>query len=89
MEPNINNYIFINWLYLSQKKIIFEFFLIKEIYRMIAVFLVIIFSIAASLESAAYGFYEISSNKNKLGGIILLILSLIGLFFPTLIYLSK
>ena len=56
---------------------------------MIAVFLVIIFSIASSLESAAYGFYEISSNKNKLGGIILLILSLIGLFFPTLIYLSK
>ena len=56
---------------------------------MIAVFLVIIFSIAASLESAAYGFYEISSNKNKLGGIILLILSLIGLFFPTLIYLSR
>ncbi len=56
---------------------------------MIAVFLVIIFSIAASLESAVYGIYEINLNKNKLGGIILLILSLIGLFFPILIYLSR
>ena len=56
---------------------------------MIAVFLIIIFSIAASLESAAYGIYEINLNKNKVGGIILLVLSVIGLFFPILIYLSK
>lgn len=56
---------------------------------MIAVFLIIIFSIAASLESAAYGIYEINLNKNKVGGIILLVLSVIGLFFPILIYLSR
>ncbi len=56
---------------------------------MIAVFLIIIFSIAASLESAAYGIYEINLNKNKAGGIILLVLSVIGLFFPILIYLSR
>ena len=47
-----------------------------------------LFSLAACLESTAYAFYEIKINKNKSAGIILIILSLIGLIFPIIMYLK-
>ncbi len=56
---------------------------------MIAVFLIIIFSITACLESTAYAIYEINVNKNRPGGIILILLSIIGLFLPVSVYLLK
>lgn len=49
--------------------------------------LAVLFSIAVCIESTAYGIYEIKINKNKPGGIILIILSLIGLVFPIFMYL--
>ncbi len=42
--------------------------------------LIIIFSIAAALESAAYGFYEWQVNKNKVGGTFVIILSILRTF---------
>ncbi len=51
--------------------------------------LLIIFSISACLESASYGLYEIYSNNNKVGGIILIILSAIALFVPIIVYSMK
>lgn len=51
--------------------------------------LLIIFSISACLESASYGLYEIYSNNNKAGGIILIVLSVIALFVPTIVYSMK
>ena len=56
---------------------------------MIAIILIILFSVTASLESASYGLYEITANKNKVGGIILIVLSLVGVFLPILFYLQK
>ena len=47
-----------------------------------------LFTITMCLESIAYAFYEIKVNKNKSAGIVLVILSLIGLVFPIVIYLS-
>ena len=51
---------------------------------MVTLILVILLSVFASIESAAYGVYEIKINKNKAGGIILILLSIIGLIFPTI-----
>lgn len=46
------------------------------------------FSIAMCLESGAYAIYEIMINKNKLGGIVLILLSLFGLVFPIIMYVK-
>ena len=51
--------------------------------------LVILFSIFASIQSFAYSIYEMKVNKNKPGGITLMVLSLIGLVFPIAIYLVR
>ena len=53
---------------------------------MITLILVIIFVLAATFESISYGYYEIKINKNKLGGITLIVLSLIGLVFSFIMY---
>lgn len=47
-----------------------------------------IFTITMCIESIAYAFYEMKVNKNKSSGIVLVILSLIGLVFPIVVYLS-
>ena len=47
-----------------------------------------LFAITMCLESIAYAFYEIKVNKHKSSGIVLIILSLIGLVFPIVVYLS-
>lgn len=47
-----------------------------------------LFTVTMCLESIAYAFYEIKVNKNKSSGIVLVILSLIGLVFPIVVYLS-
>lgn len=51
--------------------------------------LVTLFSIAACVESIAYAIYEIKVNKNKSGGIVLIVLSLIALVFTIYIYLNS
>ena len=48
-----------------------------------------LFSLAVCIESAFYAVYEIKVNKNKSGGIVLIILSLIGLVFPITMYLKS
>lgn len=50
--------------------------------------LVALFVITMCVESIAYAFYEIKVNKNKSAGMVLAILSLIGLVFPIVVYLS-
>ncbi len=50
--------------------------------------LVILFIIATCVESIAYAVYEIKINKNKPGGIVLILLSLIGLVFPIVVYIQ-
>lgn len=48
--------------------------------------LAVLFSIVSCFESTAYAIYEIKVNKNKPAGVILIILSLIGLVFPIYMY---
>jgi len=48
-----------------------------------------LFSIVACFESTLYAIYEIKINKNKAGGIVLIVLSLIGLVFPIILYLNN
>ncbi len=50
--------------------------------------LVILFVITMCIETICYAFYEIKVNKNKSAGMVLIILSLIGLVFPITVYLS-
>lgn len=50
--------------------------------------LVALFAITMCIESIAYAFYEIKVNKNNSSGIVLIMLSLIGLVFPIVVYLS-
>lgn len=47
-----------------------------------------LFTVTMCIESIAYAFYEMKVNKNKSSGIVLVILSLIGLVFPIVVYLS-
>lgn len=47
-----------------------------------------LFTITMCIESIAYAFYEMKVNKNKSSGMVLVILSLIGLVFPIVVYLS-
>ncbi len=47
-----------------------------------------LFSIAACIESAAYGVYELKINKNKPAGIVLIVLSIVGIIFPIGMYLT-
>lgn len=47
-----------------------------------------LFSLAVCIESTAYAIYEIKLNKNKPAGIVVIILSLIGLIFPIIMYLN-
>ena len=48
--------------------------------------LVVLFSIAACVESTAYAIYEMMINKNKPAGIVLIVLSLVGVVFPVFMY---
>lgn len=50
--------------------------------------LAILFCFIACLESTAYGIYEIKVNKNKAAGFLIILLSIIGVFFPITIYLK-
>lgn len=50
--------------------------------------LITLFTIVAWLEGTAYAIYEIKINKNKLAGIVLIVVSLIGLVFPISMYLK-
>ena len=50
--------------------------------------LALLFSLAACIESIAYAIYEININKNKSAGIVLIILSIVGLIFPIIMYLN-
>lgn len=50
--------------------------------------LAFLFSFVACIETAAYAIYEIKINKNKLAGIILIVLSIIGFVFPIAVYLN-
>lgn len=59
-----------------------------DLKNVVTFILVILFAIFASFESASYGLYELRINKNKAGGILLLLLSLIGLVFPIVTYLN-
>ena len=56
---------------------------------MVTTILLILFSISVFIETSAYAIYEITVNKNKLGGIILIVLAVIGLVFPISIHLSS
>jgi len=60
----------------------------KGVNLMATFLLAALFAITMCLESIAYAFYEIKVNKNKSSGIVLIILSLIGLVFPIVVYLS-
>lgn len=51
--------------------------------------LIIIFAIFSCIESIAYGIYEFKVNKNKTAGIVLVVLSLVGVVFPIATYLSN
>ena len=53
---------------------------------MVVGFLVILFALLALVESVSYGFYEIVVNKNKLGGLILIFLTIIGFIFAIIMY---
>lgn len=50
--------------------------------------LTVLFVIATCIESTAYAVYEIKINKNKPGGIVIILLSLIGLVFPIMLYIK-
>lgn len=60
----------------------------KGVYLMATFLLVALFAITMCIESIAYAFYEIKVNKNKSSGIVLIVLSLIGLVFPIVVYLG-
>lgn len=47
-----------------------------------------LFIVTMCVEGFAYALYEIKVNQNKSSGIVLVILSLIGLVFPIVVYLS-
>lgn len=47
-----------------------------------------LFIVTMCVEGFAYALYEIKVNKNKSSGMVLILLSLIGLVFPLVIYLS-
>lgn len=53
---------------------------------MASLILIILFIIAAFIESMSYAIYELKINKNKPGGISIIILSLVGLVFPIVSY---
>ena len=53
---------------------------------MIIGFLVVLFALFALTECISYGFYEISINKNKPGGLILIFLSIVGFVFAVTMY---
>ena len=55
---------------------------------MLTLILIIFFLIYAFLESVGYGYYEIKINKNKPGGIIVIILAFIGLVFSLISYIN-
>ncbi len=48
--------------------------------------LAVLFTIVACFESISYAIYEIKINKNKPGGIVLILLSIFGLVFPIVMY---
>lgn len=48
--------------------------------------LIIIFAIFSCIESITYGIYEFKVNKNKTAGIVLVVLSLVGVVFPIVMY---
>lgn len=47
----------------------------------------IIFLIYSFIKSIFYGYFEIKEKQNKSGGIIVIILAIIGLIFPTTLLL--
>ena len=53
---------------------------------MVVDFLVFLFALLALVESVSYGFYEVVVNKNKLGGLILIFLTIIGFAFAITMY---
>lgn len=53
---------------------------------MIIGFLVVLFALFALTECISYGFYEIAINKNKPGGLILILLSIVGFVFAVTMY---
>ena len=53
---------------------------------MVVGFLVILFALFALIENISYGFYEIAINKNKPGGLILILLSIVGFVFAVTMY---
>ncbi len=56
---------------------------------MVTLILVILLTAFAFVESAAYSIYEIRINKNKAGGITLLLLSIVGFVFPVFAFLTS
>lgn len=54
----------------------------EEILNMSTLILSVLFFIVVCIESTAYAIYEMNVNKNKPAGIILILLSLVGLIFP-------
>lgn len=53
---------------------------------MIVTFLVILFALIACIEPIAYGIYEIEINKNKSGGLIIILLTILALIFAVTMY---
>lgn len=53
---------------------------------MVIGFLVVLFALLALVECVSYGFYEVTINKNKPGGLILIFLAIIGFIFAVTMY---
>lgn len=53
---------------------------------MVVAFLVVLFALIACIEPIAYGIYEIEINKNKPGGLIVILLTIVALIFVITMY---